>query len=78
MIKIFNQKCFNYFFTPLGSRVNILINFFLQVYFRCQQSDIVPLFATGINNTRTVLVAKFVVDTGRKFVTGVVNTSGAP
>jgi hypothetical protein len=34
MEKIFNQKNFNYFvWTALGSRVNIYINFFLQVPF---------------------------------------------
>ncbi len=33
--KIFNQKNFNYlFWTPLGSRINIYINFCLQVHFK--------------------------------------------
>ncbi len=33
--KIFNQKNFNYFvWTPLGRRVNIYINFCLQVHFK--------------------------------------------
>ncbi len=42
--KIFNQKSFHYFFwTPLGSRVSIQINFFLQVHLSGQQSDIVPI-----------------------------------
>ncbi len=35
MEKIFNQKNFNYFvWTPLGSRVNIYLNFCLQVHFK--------------------------------------------
>jgi hypothetical protein len=35
MEKIFNQKNFNYFvWTPLGWRVNMYINFFLQVHFK--------------------------------------------
>ncbi len=35
MEKIFNQKNFNYFdWTPLGSRVNININFCLQIHFK--------------------------------------------
>jgi hypothetical protein len=35
MEKIFNQKNFNYFvWTPLGSRVNIYINFRLQFHFK--------------------------------------------
>ncbi len=35
MEKIFNQKSFRYFFyTSLGSRVSLKINFFLQVYFK--------------------------------------------
>ncbi len=32
--KIFNQKSFNYFLTPLCSRINIWINFFLHVHFK--------------------------------------------
>jgi hypothetical protein len=33
--KIFNQKSFNYFFgAPLCSRINIELNFFLQVHFK--------------------------------------------
>ncbi len=41
--KILYQKSFNYFdWTPLGSRVNILINFF-KFTLRCRQSDIVPI-----------------------------------
>jgi hypothetical protein len=48
MKKTFSQKSFNYFFTPLPSRVNILKEFLLQVTLRCQQSDFVPLFATGV------------------------------
>ena len=35
MVKIFKQKNFNYFvLTPLGSRVNIYVNFCLQVHFK--------------------------------------------
>jgi hypothetical protein len=56
--KIFKLKIFNYFiWTPLGSRVNIYINFCLQV--QCLQPDIVPIifidtggkFAAGVVDT---------------------------
>ncbi len=44
MAKIFKLKNFNYFvWTPLGSRVNIYINFCLQVQFKMLQPDIVPI-----------------------------------
>ncbi len=40
MKKKFNQKNFHYFFwTPLGSRVSIKINFFFKFIFKCQQFD---------------------------------------
>jgi hypothetical protein len=50
------RKVLYFVWTLLGSRVSILMNFFLQVHFRCKQSDIVP-FAAGV------------IDTGRKFAT---------
>jgi hypothetical protein len=66
MEKIFNHK--NYIFcvwTPLGSRVNIYINFCLQVHFKVSSAlRLFPLFATGV------------VDTGSKFAAGIVDTSG--
>ncbi len=62
--RIFNQKFFNYFvWTPLGSRVNIYINFCLQVHLKVSAVwycfhylppvSLLPggKFATGINNT---------------------------
>jgi hypothetical protein len=65
MEKIFKQKNFNNFvWTPLGSRVNIYINFCLQVHFGVCSLILLPLFATGVN------------DTGGKFAAGVVDTGG--
>jgi hypothetical protein len=66
MKKIFNQNNFNNFIgTPLDSRVNTYINFCLQVHFKGICSLIlIPLFATGVN------------DTGGKFAAGVVDTAG--
>jgi hypothetical protein len=91
MEKVFKQKHFNNFvWAPLGSRVNIYINFCLQVPLRCLQPDIVadsnlpPALLTPaanlppVSTTRAELVAKFaagVVDTGGKFATGVVDTN---
>jgi hypothetical protein len=75
MEKIFNQKNFKYFWTPLGSKV---VNFCLQV----QVCSLIffPYFATSINNTSET-GAKFApgaVDTDGNFAAGVVDTSGAP
>jgi hypothetical protein len=65
MAKIFKLKNFNYFvWTPLGSRVNININFCLQVQFYACSLILYPLFATGV------------VDTGGKFAAGIVDTGG--
>ncbi len=58
MAKIFKLKRFNYFvWTPSGSRVNIYINFCLQVQFQMSAAwycthyfDTGGKFATGINN----------------------------
>jgi hypothetical protein len=64
MEKTFKQKNFNLVWTPLGSRVNIYINFCLQVHFKVSACSLIllPLFATGV------------VDTGGKFAAGVVDT----
>ncbi len=44
MEKILNQGSFKYLvWTPLGSRVNILIHFFFKFTLRCKPSDIVPI-----------------------------------
>jgi hypothetical protein len=62
---IFNLKNFNNFVgTPVDSRVNIYINFCLQVHFRVSAAG--GKFATGV------------VDTGSKFATGVVDTGDQP
>jgi hypothetical protein len=64
MKKIFNQKNFNNFVgTPLDSRVNIYINFCLQVHL-ILSLILISLFATGV------------ADTGDKFAAGVVDTGG--
>jgi hypothetical protein len=40
MEKIFNQKVFyDFFWTPLGSRVSIKLNFFFKFILSCQQFD---------------------------------------
>jgi hypothetical protein len=73
-----NQKSFNYFvWTPLGSRLNISVNFFLQVHFRCQQSDTVlfPLFATGVIDNGVKFAAR-IIGTDGKFAAVINNTSG--
>jgi hypothetical protein len=69
--KIFNQKRFHYFFwTPLGSRVSIMINFFLQVHFKLPAAlklveNLPPISLTTVANLPPVstipaeLVAKF-------------------
>ncbi len=85
MEKIFNQKSFNYFFcTPLGSRVNKEIRFFLQVHFQvlavwyCSHY-LPPVSLTPVANYRWChwyrwQFATSVVDTGDKFATGIKNT----
>ncbi len=89
--KVFNQKNFNNFVgTPLDSRVNIYINFCLQVHFKVSSAwyesyCLPPVSLTPVANLPPVsttllkLVAKFatgVVDTCDKFTTGVVDTRG--
>jgi hypothetical protein len=79
--KIFNHKSFNYFFgTPLCSRINIQINFFLQVvHFTMSAVWYCSLYLPLVSTTQAVPVAKFatgVIDSGSKFATGVVYTSG--
>jgi hypothetical protein len=93
MKKIFNHKIFNNFVgTPLDSRVNIYINFCLQVHFKVSAADINPIVCRWhsltpvanlppVSTTLVKLVANFaagVVDTGGKFATGVVDTGGQP
>jgi hypothetical protein len=57
MEKVFNLKNFPYFFwTPLGSRVRIKINFFFNFILSCQQSDncshcLPPVSFTGVIDT---------------------------
>jgi hypothetical protein len=52
MEEIFSQKSFNYFiWTPLGSRINIQINFSITSTLRCKQSDIVPIIYPGVIDT---------------------------
>jgi hypothetical protein len=64
MKKIFNQKNFNNCVgTPLDSRVDIYINFCLQVHFKVSAAILFPLFPAGI------------VDTGGIFATGMNNIS---
>ncbi len=66
MKKIFTQKNFNNFVaTPLDSRVNIYMNFCLQLHLEVSAAwYFLPLFAIGVN------------DTGGKFAAGVVDTGG--
>ncbi len=78
--KIFNQKNFHYFFwTPLGSRVSILINFVFKFILSCQQFDNYSHCLPPVSTTLAKLVEKFdagVVDTGGKFAGGVIDTGG--
>ncbi len=91
MEKTFNQKNFNNFVgTPLGSRVNIYINFCLQVPFMVSAAwycchYLPPVSLTPVANSPPVsttlakMVEKFatgVADTGCKFATGVVDIGG--
>jgi hypothetical protein len=89
--KIFNQKNFNNFVgTPLDNRVNIYINFGLQVHWYpqpdinltvCYRSLTPVANLPPVSTTLLKLVAKFsagVADTGGKFATGVVDTGGQP
>jgi hypothetical protein len=67
MKKIFNQKNFNYFvLTPLGSRVNIYINFCLQVHFKVSAAWCCCHY----------LPPAGVIDTGGKFAACVIDTGG--
>ncbi len=68
MEKIFNQKSFHYFFwTPLGSRIIIQINYFFNFTLSCQLFDhcshcLPPVSLTPVTNLPPVsveLVAKF-------------------
>jgi hypothetical protein len=93
MEKIFKQKNFNnLIWVPLGSKVNIFINYCLQVHFKVSaawycphylppvstaQAEVVAKFATGVVDTGGKFAAG-VVDTGSNFATGVVDTGGAP
>jgi hypothetical protein len=84
--KNFNQKNFNNVIgTPFDSRVNIYINFCLQVHFKVYLGIcnliLFPLFATGVIDTSGKF-ASSVVDTGGnfytggKFATGIVDNGG--
>jgi hypothetical protein len=71
MEEIFNQKNVNYFvWTLLGSRVNIHINFCLQVHFKVSAAWYCSHYLPPVSTTPVVPVAKFVA--------GVVDTAGAP
>ncbi len=75
MEKIFNQKNFNYFvWTPLGSRVNININFCLQVLFKESAAWYFSIFCHRCRWYRWQFAAG-IVDTGGKFAAGINNTS---
>ncbi len=86
--KTFKQKNFNNFvWTPLGSRVNIYINFCLQVHFKVStlQPDIVAIICHRCQRHRWQICsrrhwyrwqfANGVIDTGGKFATGINNAS---
>jgi hypothetical protein len=74
MGKIINQKSFKYFvWTPLGSRVNIKINFFSFPSLLSDVSSLIllPLFAmTPVGHQRQPFI------TGGKYATGINDTSG--
>ncbi len=80
MEKIFKQENFNPFvWAPLGSRVNIYINFCLQVHFKVSAAWYCSHYLPPVSTTQGELVAKFaagVIDTGGKFAAGVVDTGG--
>ncbi len=82
MEKIFKQKNFNNIvWAPLGSRVNIYINFCLQVHFMVSAAWYCSHYLLPVSTTQGELVAKFaagVVDLGGKFATGIFDTGGAP
>ncbi len=68
MAKIFKLKNFNNFvWAPLGSRVNIYINFCLQVHFKVSAAWYFSHYLPPVSTTQGELVVKFaagVVDTG--------------
>ncbi len=87
MEKTFKKKNFNNFvWTPLGSRVNIYINFCLRFTLRCLKPDIVAIICHRCQRHRRQICrrcrwyrwhfATSVVDTGCKFAAGIVDTGG--
>jgi hypothetical protein len=80
MAKTFKQKNFNNFvWTPLGCRVNIYINFCLQVHFKLSAAWYCCHYLPPVSTTLAKMVEKFatcVADTGGKFATGVVDIGG--
>ncbi len=90
MERIFNQKSFNYFvLTPLGSRINIEINFSFTFTLRCKQSDIVPILCNRcgwhmwqiycwwhLYRWQFATSIKNTSSTGRKFDASVFDTGG--
>ncbi len=80
MKKIFNQKNFNnYVGPPLDSRVNIHINFCLQVHFKVSAAWYCSHCLPPVSTTLVKLVPKFApgfVDTGGKFAASFVDTGG--
>jgi hypothetical protein len=93
MEKIFNQKNFQYFFwTPLGSRVDIKIHFFCKFILSCQQFDncshclspvlftpvakMLPVSLTPVANLPPI--ATTLGKLVEKFAACVIDTGGAP
>jgi hypothetical protein len=84
MEKIFNQKILKILFGHLWVvELTQRYIFVCKVNLRCKQSDLFPLFATGINHTSSAggkftasLLDTGVVDTGGKFAASVVDSGG--
>ncbi len=92
MKKILNRKFFHYFvWTPFCRRVNMYINFCLQVHFKVFAAWYCSNYLPPVSTTQAKFtvtagvfdnVGKFVgaagvIDTGGKFATVVIDTSGA-
>ncbi len=77
MEKIFNQKNFNYFvWTPLGSRVNIYVNFCLQVHLNLSAVWYWFHYLPPVSCRRwQFTTAAGIIDTGGNFATSINNTS---
>jgi hypothetical protein len=77
MAKIFRQKNFNYFvWTPLGSRVNMYINFCLQAQFKMSATRFCSLYLPLVSLTPVAnlpMVSTTIAKLVQKFVAGVVD-----